>query len=568
MTGTHFFTSNVWHHAALTYDGTHLTLYLDGVLDQSVAASGIPDYTTRQPAALGSALNSAATAAGAFAGIMDEVRIWNYARTAAQIQAAMWTETTSGAGLLGRWGLNDGTGTTATNSVPGSPDGTLLGATMPAWTNDTPFARPGSDRNGDESRGQRSPGHWFERHPGGRREPDRDGQHRRVLRQQRQRGPEHHQPLHRGLDCLCCRARGVGCRRHRHRRRFHYLGRGQRGLLSSPAPARCNSTASAPTSPSARLTSTLGLSTFTLECWLKRTGKGTIANTGSGGTSGAPLIAKGMGEADANNRDCNYFFGVDSSGRLVADFEEGSTGAAPGLNHPVAGRTALVNGVWTHAAVTYDGYQWALYVNGVPDGDLDVNAPPRSDSIQHAALGAALNSSGSPGGFFEGLLDEARIWNYARTAGQIAGSMNTAITNATGLVGRWSLNDGSGATALNSVPASPNGTLVNGPIWCQGLDLAPATNTPPSVRAHQPRQRRHHPGHRHQPHHPPCLRRRRRHRHQRDLLPGRAWSWAPSPAALTTSSGPTTRRELTTSASSRWMIPAWRPPPRSPRLPS
>ncbi len=214
---------------------------------------------------------------------------------------------------------------------------------------------------------------------------------------------------------------------------------------------------------------------------MKRTGKGTIANTGSGGTSGAPLIAKGMGEADANNRDCNYFLGVDSSGRLVADFEEGSTGAAPGQNHPVAGRTAVVNGVWTHAAVTYDGYQWALYVNGVPDGDLDVNAPPRSDSIQHAALGAALNSSGSPGGFFEGLIDEARIWNYARTPGQIAGSMNTAITNATGLVGRWSLNDGSGATALNSVPASPNGTLVNGPIWCEGLDLAPATNTPPSV---------------------------------------------------------------------------------------
>ena len=178
VTGTHTFTSNVWHHAALAYDGTTLTLYLDGVLDQSVAASGIPDYTTRQPAALASALNSAATAAGAFAGIIDEARIWNYARTPAQIQEAMRTEITAATGLLGRWGLNDGTGATATNSVPGSPDGTLLGATMPAWTNDTPPPRPRSDRNGDESRGQHSPGHWFERHPGGRREPDRHRQHR------------------------------------------------------------------------------------------------------------------------------------------------------------------------------------------------------------------------------------------------------------------------------------------------------------------------------------------------------------------------------------------------------
>ena len=55
-----------------------------------------------------------------------------------------------------------------------------------------------------------------------------------------------------------------------------------------------------------------------------------------------PRTAKNH-EADANNRDCNYFFGVDSNGRLVADFEEGSTGAAPGLNHPVAGSTIALH---------------------------------------------------------------------------------------------------------------------------------------------------------------------------------------------------------------------------------
>jgi hypothetical protein len=478
LTGTHAFSSNVWHHVALTYDGTNLTLYLDGVLDKSVAASGVPDYTTRQPAALGSALNSSAAAAGFFAGIIDEARIWNYARTQTQIQNAMQTEVTSAAGLLGRWGLNEGAGTIASNSVAGSPDGTLSGS--PVWTDDSPFVV--------------------------------------ALQSIAVTNPVDNTALAIGSNItLAATVTMTGTVS-----TVEFFANNASLGVTTTSPYTLDWTATAVgrvaftavatdtdgqfiTSPAVNVvcyepgigalqfngynsyvtfgqaTSTLGLSTFTLECWMNRTGKGKTANTGIGGTSGAPLITKGQGEADANNRDCNYFLGIDSSGRLVADFEEGSTGPVPGLNHPVGGRTAIANGVWTHVAVTYDGFQWALYVNGVLDGNLEVNAPPRSDSIQHAALGAALNSAGSPSGFFEGLFDEARIWNYARTGDQIAGSMNTAITNATGLVGRWSLDDGSGATALNSVATSPNGTLVDRPVWCLGLELAPATNTPPSV---------------------------------------------------------------------------------------
>ena len=480
LTGTHAFSSNVWHHAALTYDGTNITLYLDGTLDKSVAASGVPDYTTRQPAALGTAMNSAPAPAGFFAGIMDEARIWNYARTQTQIQTAMHTEITSAAGLMGRWGLNEGTGTVASNSVAGSPDGTLLGSTTPVWTDDSPFVVPAQSI---------------------------------VLT-----NPVDNTALPLGSNVtLAASVTMMGTVN-----LVEFLANNITVGVSSTSPYTLDWTPAAVgrvtltaiaydtdgnhiTAPAVNVvcyqpgtgalqfngyssyvtfgqaTSTLGLSTFTLECWMNRTGKGTIANTGVGGTSGAPLITKGEGEADGNNRDCNYFLGIDSSGRLVADFEEGSTGLVPGLNHPIGGRTAIANGTWTHVAVTYDGFQWALYVNGVLDGNLEVNAPPRSDSIQHAALGAALNSAGSAGGYFEGLLDEARIWNYARSADQIANGMNTAITNATGLVGRWSLDDGTGATALNSVAGSPNGTLVNSPIWCQGLDLAPATNMPPSV---------------------------------------------------------------------------------------
>src|SRR5687767_5723323 len=84
--------------------------------------------------------------------------------------------------------------------------------------------------------------------------------------------------------------------------------------------------------------SRLGASNFTIEVWFRRTGLGVSANTGIGGITAVPLLAKGRGEANGSNRDINYFLGIrPSDSVLVADFEEGANGTTPGLNHPIAG---------------------------------------------------------------------------------------------------------------------------------------------------------------------------------------------------------------------------------------
>jgi cysteine-rich repeat protein len=226
-------------------------------------------------------------------------------------------------------------------------------------------------------------------------------------------------------------------------------------------------------------TPSLGLSTFTIETWLRRDGAGASASTGTGAVTAIPLVTKGRGEADGDNRDMNWFLGLRASdGVLIADFEEGAAGSSPGLNHPVVGTTPVPSGVWSHAAVTYDGSTWRLYLNGVLETTLAVNQPTRSDSIQHAALATALTSTGAASGAFDGELDEVRVWSVARSGAQIQAAINQVITTDPTLVAHWGLDEGSGTTIGDTSGTAQVGTLTGtGASWEPGAPFS--LNTPP-----------------------------------------------------------------------------------------
>src|SRR5205085_1889491 len=72
----------------------------------------------------------------------------------------------------------------------------------------------------------------------------------------------------------------------------------------------------------------LGASQFTIEAWFRQLGAGQTTSTGTGGVTAVPLVSKGRSESDGSNVDMNYFLGIDASGHLVADFEEGASGAS------------------------------------------------------------------------------------------------------------------------------------------------------------------------------------------------------------------------------------------------
>ena len=74
-----------------------------------------------------------------------------------------------------------------------------------------------------------------------------------------------------------------------------------------------------------------------------------------------------------------------------------------------------------------------------------------------------MTSTGATQGFFDGVLDEVRIWNVARSQSQIQAARYQQLTSGTGLVARYGLNEGSGTSAASSVAGAPDGTLTNGP---------------------------------------------------------------------------------------------------------
>ena len=71
------------------------------------------------------------------------------------------------------------------------------------------------------------------------------------------------------------------------------------------------------------------------------------------------------------------------------------------------------------------------------------------DSI-HAFAIATATSTTTPDGFFQGLIDEVRVWNRGLSGAEILANLNSEITSDPDLVGRWGLNEGSGTLAADS----------------------------------------------------------------------------------------------------------------------
>jgi chitodextrinase len=91
-------------------------------------------------------------------------------------------------------------------------------------------------------------------------------------------------------------------------------------------------------------------------------------------------------------------------------------------SNAIRGPASLPLNAWTHIAVTYDGAVLALYVNGTLAGSQTV-----SGSVVNSAEPLRIGGNGVWGEFFQGLIDEVRIYNRPLTAAEIQADMGTPV---------------------------------------------------------------------------------------------------------------------------------------------
>ncbi|MGB0175520.1 MAG: LamG domain-containing protein, partial [Owenweeksia sp.] len=136
------------------------------------------------------------------------------------------------------------------------------------------------------------------------------------------------------------------------------------------------------------------------------------------------------------------------------------------------GNTTLSAGNWYHIALTFDGTTMRAYVNGNSDGSTLASGTIHNGTSD---LYIGARSEGNLSRYFDGTLDEVRIWNTTRSQADIQNDMNNELNgNETGLVAYYNFNQGtaggnnSGETTLENnkvVTYDPNvisgkGTLI------------------------------------------------------------------------------------------------------------
>ena len=155
----------------------------------------------------------------------------------------------------------------------------------------------------------------------------------------------------------------------------------------------------------------------------------------------------------------NANISMNASGKIVFSRKPGSVVTLESTN-------ALVPDRWSHVAVTYDGTDMKIYINGQLDATTTNTGNVNNDFPYSVLLGTKLvfnnitsQYEGASGEYFKGSLDEVRIWTEARTLAQIRANMYTEISNPPASLLRY-----------YKMNASGTGTVTDHSIWQESAD--------------------------------------------------------------------------------------------------
>jgi len=229
---------------------------------------------------------------------------------------------------------------------------------------------------------------------------------------------------------------------------------------------------------------------FTYEFWAKPTGtivlnsEATSGITGSTGQKYAVYPHHG-GTAYGSPNDAGVGVSVGTNG--VSVYEHSSSYLPALLVYP----TSITS--WTHISIVCTNKQYTLYINGVlvktGQTSLKANVHP---NIGELASSQNSGIGGGDYGYYQGSMDDFRLWDYPRTPTQIQSSMlNCNNGSESGLVAEYDFEDGTGsAIASDKSNNNYNSTLTNMDVttdWIAGLGACNCTSVmslTPTVTVH------------------------------------------------------------------------------------
>jgi len=196
---------------------------------------------------------------------------------------------------------------------------------------------------------------------------------------------------------------------------------------------------------------------FTYEAWVKKSSAkpdAAVMGSWSAGTNGGPML-----------------WADHLAGRYRLTLGKGS------LDDYLDSGHAPAVGEWEHLATTYDGAVARFYVDGVL-----VASRPFAGNMGDTNIWR-IGAYGSPAvGFFDGAVDEIRIYNHALSIGEIRLDMDTGVappdTEAPSVPGNLRVDDPGVDTATLSWDASSDNIHVSGyRLLADGVDAGTTTDT-------------------------------------------------------------------------------------------
>lgn len=131
----------------------------------------------------------------------------------------------------------------------------------------------------------------------------------------------------------------------------------------------------------------------------------------------------------------------------------------------INGTINVNDGNWHHVAVTYDPTpttnRYKLYVDGVLDTQGNISTALNVGTDTNIIIGRRINPSF--GGFFDGPIDEVRIWNVALTQAQISEYKDKSICAQPDLIAYFKMDEGVASgnnTTINQITDSSGNSFV------------------------------------------------------------------------------------------------------------